>query len=226
MNNEKTEIVCVHAGIHDNEGANILSQDWENLQNSMNENGWTDERNNFLNNRIHKDVQGYGPDILWNRSYADNNFKCDKIPEEDPIVIVGHCTTSSIPDNLYRFGNNSGCEHDLDATTGRGCISIRCLDKKNNPKIVMVDTASSNAFRENKNNNVRPVEILKLSKNHLPYPFYKIDRLLGGQIVQDGTSPPVSRFQVRNWFHRTTGFGGRRKRTRRNKKTKRTTRRR
>ena len=226
INNRKpdisnVEIVCVHAGIHDLSGTNILSSGWENLQSSMNENGWDIRTTPTLLNNLPTDKQKNGPDLLWDRTYAKEDFSCNKIPENDPIVIVGHCPTSSMsyPNHLYQNGDYSGCEQTSRQRTGRGCISIRCLDNSNNPKIVMVDTASSNAFRTGRDNKTRQVEILKLSKNvDQQGPFYKIDRWLDGKIV-DGV-PKKTLFQRLGW-----GSGGRRKRTRRNKKKNRSTRR-
>jgi hypothetical protein len=170
MNNEKTEIVCVHAGIH-MAGKNILDEGWEKIQDSMNETGYTDVIATTITDRP-KDKEGNGPNILWTREYLEG---CPT-EKDQPIVIVGHCPTPF-------FDNPGTCP------PGRGCVALRCKDDHEYPKVVMVDTASSKSFHAD-DNQARSVEILKLSKQSvLSDKFYKIERQLNGEVIGTQTTP-------------------------------------
>jgi hypothetical protein len=215
----KTEIVCVHAGIHNDAGTNILTETirltgnftetWVDRQKQINEEGFTENMviniiENWFDSSIPEDAT-----ILWERNYAKQTDICEKIKDEEPIVIVGHCPTTEFPLSLTNTNedNYSGCDDGkvlswTDLYNGkrrndkRGCVSIRCRNADHTPKIVIVDTLMSQAFHK-QDNKTRNVEILKLSKplpgEAIPgNPYYKIERWLNGKEIPppNSTSPP------------------------------------
>jgi hypothetical protein len=90
----------------------------------------------------------------------------------DPIIVVGHCPTTYTGDSLIKGRDAyNHCEIDIEdglKRNGIGCVVLHC--SHHDPKVAMVDTASSQAFRDNNGDNFsREVEILKITKTGNTY---------------------------------------------------------
>jgi hypothetical protein len=168
-------------------GKNILDDFWENIQETINKNGYTDQLAPNKDLPLDLPIKNpydppntpgpNGPNILWTREYFE---KCPEEKESQPIVIVGHCPTTYFP---------GLCPENI------GCVALRCKDDHDYPKVVMVDTALSQAFHDD-SNQTRDVEILKLSKApEGSVKFYKIERQLNGNVI-DTPTPPATSVQI------------------------------
>jgi len=109
--------------------------------------------------------------LLYTREISEKNKEvCEKSKPEDPLVIIGHCPTNSLNANFQTILGlpseqadhvNHGCDYyPRDSTESyfknindfRGCIMLGCAHHTKNyddPRYVLVDTASSQAFRYN-----------------------------------------------------------------------------
>jgi hypothetical protein len=187
----KTEFVFVHASIHKDPGKQNKER---NLIDSLKE---FQKRLSLTQDfDVIKDQAHVGwffemiKHIVWNREYSK---KSCPLEEKGPVVIVGHCITSSL--NLIDdFEDYSKCDHvgSVVNEEKNGCVSIKCrFHTDNYPHVILVDTASSQAFYETKNE-TRNVEILKLSHDDqqlLKSRYYKIERLLNGSVVKQKKDP-------------------------------------
>jgi hypothetical protein len=179
----KTEIVCVHAGIH-----NPRYEDQSSMLDKV-------QRTLYEGSDIQKAiltvyVKNEKENVLWTRQYErDINTACEHM-KTSPLVIVGHCPTPlfdndkkkpfGISEKGYKSGIYQGCDYFSNGENLRGCVMIGCTHN-NDPKLIFVDTASSQAFRFEKSlygdetflksdlfdNKDRQVEILKMTPKYL-----------------------------------------------------------
>ena len=185
----KTEIVCVHAGIH-----NPRYEDQSSMLDKV-------QRTLYEGSDIQKAIRTVyreKENVLWTRQYeTDINTACEHM-KTSPLVIVGHCPTPlfdndkktpadkkkpfGISEKGYKSGIYQGCDYSSNGENLRGCVMIGCTHN-NDPKLIFVDTASSQAFRFNESlygdetyyflksdlfdNKDRQVEILKMTPKDL-----------------------------------------------------------
>jgi hypothetical protein len=185
LKSQPNEFIFVHAGLHkpkyknvsiiyDNDRISAVEPIQTNINNIINEKQNTVEEG-FKKNALKDQLV----EILNNRSYETKITDCASI-DNNPIAIVGHCPTTFNGDKLINGRPEyAHCEVDLDVNNvkkGVGCVVLQC--SHSNPKVAMVDTASSQAFRyDNGDNYNREVEILKMS---LSEGTYKLERQLNG----------------------------------------------
>jgi hypothetical protein len=124
-----------------------------------------------------------------------DEFNCDVISDKDPLIIIGHCTTNNL--NIRNDNDYIDCNNNLNTGT-KGCVVVGCRHTNNNiPKIVLVDTASSNAFRFVKSkldiNKQRGAEILVLTKGNpiIDKTYYTFTRVLDSTIVKQVYPDPT-----------------------------------
>jgi hypothetical protein len=125
-----------------------------------------------------------------------DEFNCDVISDKDPLIIIGHCTTNNL--NIRNDNDYIDCNNNLNTGT-KGCVVVGCRHTNNNiPKIVLVDTASSNAFRFVKPalldiNKERGAEILVLTKGDpiIDKTYYTFTRVLDSTIVKQVYPDPT-----------------------------------
>jgi hypothetical protein len=136
-----------------------------------------------------------------------DEFNCAVISDEDPLIIIGHCITNNL-----NFRNNNDyidCNNNLEPGT-KGCVVVGCRHtNNNNPKIVLVDTASSNAFRFGKPvldiNKKRGAEILVLTKGDtiIDKTYYTFTRVLDSTKVKQVYPDPTPSSQGGRSYNKT-----------------------
>jgi hypothetical protein len=108
---------------------------------------------------------------LSDKDYSELNKNNCSNNNNDPIIVVGHCPTPYTGESLIEGRDEyNHCETDdgSNVKAGIGCVVLHC--SHSDPKVAMVDTASSQAFRdENGDNFSREVEILKMIKTGNTY---------------------------------------------------------
>ena len=146
------------------------------------------------------------------RLHDDNpydEFNCAVISDEDPLIIIGHCITNNL--NFRKDNDYIDCNNNLTPGT-KGCVVVGCrhIDNNNIPKIVLVDTASSNAFRFVKPallniNKERGAEILVLTKGDtiIDKTYYTFTRVLDSKIVKQVYPDPTTSSQGGRSYNKT-----------------------
>jgi hypothetical protein len=141
------KIICVHGGLHNNNGTQISLGGMERLQISLNSGSFKELSTNSLTKKGTTD----GP--LWSTFYAMNDKSCSVKDLTKTFVIVGHTPTNNTKFvNIQSILNNNERLYDTcDGKDGlNGCVVIddKCLDDEGLPLLAFVDTAQSEAFRQ------------------------------------------------------------------------------
>jgi hypothetical protein len=135
-----------------------------------------------------------------------DEFNCDVIRDEDPLIIIGHCITNNL--DIRNDNDYIDCNNNLQDGT-KGCVVVGCRHTNNIPKIVLVDTASSNAFRFVKPvldiNKERGAEILVLTKGDtiIDKTYYTFTRVLDSKIVKQVYPDPTTSSQGGRSYNKT-----------------------
>ena len=166
------EIVCVHGGIHRNDGHDITNTEITDINNKdiyliqeeieTNLNKFETYQDDGLfkdKGIIGQDGNGTGDGPLWSRFYAENeNIEntCNLIAEDSEkfkykLIVVGHCPTIDIYRGNF-FHHNEIKEEYLKTQKDNkcedgGCVLIGC-DTYNGPQLAFVDIGMSKAFHE------------------------------------------------------------------------------
>jgi hypothetical protein len=197
LNRRVVQYVLVHAGIHNRQGQRVDLK-WRALQQRMDEaNGLTDDIIDELS-RVNSTDDDKMNNIFWSRNYLESKTCVAIQRKKFPLVIVGHCPTPFMTSSR----NAADCDsvrktsNTLVAHGRRGCVSVGCRHRNSaDPKVIFVDTASSEVFRlSGQKNSLRDVEILKMTAapNRRENDFYyRLQRQWNG--LAHSLDPPVEK---------------------------------
>ena len=219
--NGETKIKCIHAGIHKLNGERISDNDLDESQQMLNSITF----DNIEEIPLKDIIKPIADTILVVRPYYNSNENnldgCKFITDKDPLLIIGHCPTAELlktteiknmdskeysncdyyePD---RNKENEFIDFRLNPKT-KGCVVVGCNHENHTPKLIYVDSALSNSFRNhhiyknlfdstnvaeknritNNINKTRHVEILKLRLDGTPdakYYYNILERLNSGE---------------------------------------------
>lgn len=167
----KKEVGFVHGGFHETNGDNLLPLTL-GIQKVINTEGITPDLWNMSG----------GP--LWTRSYQDgwSAERCDLLDDLNySLIVVGHCPTNYIAFPTFHelYTKMGMIDSDCTSSDGKGCVLLDCERVAGSPRLAHVDTASSQCFRTpGKFNQLRPVEILKLSKRDgVEATYYNVEKV-------------------------------------------------
>jgi hypothetical protein len=222
--NNETKIKCIHAGIHSEHGVRIPDNVLDESQTMLNS-------ITFDNiTQIHMiNIKSIADTLLVVRPYYNVNDKrkdgCNFIKDDDPLLIIGHCPTAeSMKTEIQNINSPEyvNCDYweenlaDVNKLNEfiefrhnpqtKGCVVVGCNHENHTPKLIYVDSALSNSFRNhfiyndlftnnnanaeknritNNFNKTRHVEILKLSREgetpDAKYYYNILERLNSGE---------------------------------------------
>jgi hypothetical protein len=221
--NGKTKIKCLHAGIHKSNGERIPDNALDESQKMLNSITF----DNITKIQM-EDIKSIADTILLVRPYynvnENNEDGCKYIKDDDPLLIIGHCPTAeSMKTEIQNINSPEyvNCDYWENLTDTnkikefidfrhnpqtKGCVVVGCNHENHTPKLIYVDSALSNSFRNhliyqklftnnkenaeknritNNINKTRHVEILKLSREgatpDAKYYYNILERLNSGE---------------------------------------------
>ena len=157
------EIICLHGGLHNDDGKQFNIDILNKFQSDINKNGLEYmkqiipiKENQFNYVAPNRDMSG----VLWSRFYDNHaNESCSAVSKTKfSLIVVGHCPTNISAQMgelmekspIYNYCNrNFYVPNKSFHLTGVGCIVANCYQEETffgAPRIVLVDTSLSSAF--------------------------------------------------------------------------------
>ena len=134
------EIVCVHGGLHREDGDGSHLEELERLQQRINATDGTLAM-------MQETVLGGDEGPLWLRTYSEaKDGLCHRLTPAPLLTIVGHCITGTGFPRFQTLLENPiyyGC----DETSEIGCVLMDCNDASGAPRLLFVDTGSGKSQR-------------------------------------------------------------------------------
>jgi hypothetical protein len=223
------EVVCVHGGLHRNgmygEPAIVnLTDSLIDIQQRLDASDILTIVNNIAD-KAYLSTSGIPTSPLWTRFYKDYSRAAACQPTRFKMVVVGHCPTdgqaagNGYMRELLGEQRYAGCD-------AGGCVLVGC-ERAHGPTLAFVDISMSRAFRSGYPNDTgRRGDVLLLT--HIPDPpntrFYnRVFRINGGS-----TPPDIIQIYPPTAQSPDPGLpplaGGRRKKTKKNRKRTRSSR--